>query len=77
MKIKTKLTAPVSPPAESPSSVSSFEVVSRERPQSKRMNTSNSDESFGCPDARAVVEELEKVKMEREHKRRSKFREEL
>lgn len=82
-KIKTKLTPLELSPATSPSSVSSFEVVSREkRPQSQRANTGSSVESFACVDARgvdarAIIEELEKVKLERGDRRRSKFREEL
>lgn len=80
MKIKTALAPPEAPSAgTSPSSsASSFEVVSREkRPRGHRLDTESSAESFGCVDARAVVEELEKLKLERGEKRRSKFREEF
>lgn len=83
MKIKTKLTPVDSPTATSPSSISSFEVVSREkRPQSQRANTGSSVESFGCVDARGVdakvvMEELEKIKLDKVERRRSKFKEEF
>lgn len=82
-KFKTKLTSLESPTATSPSSISSFEVLSREkRPQSQRANAGSSMESFACVDARGVdarvvIEELEKVKLEKGERRRSKFKEEF
>ncbi|KAL5380764.1 hypothetical protein DPSP01_007564 [Paraphaeosphaeria sporulosa] len=51
----------------------------QKRPQSRRADTGSSELSFGCVgiDARVAVEELEKVRVGREERRRSKFREEF
>ena len=83
MKIKTKLTPPASPTSASPTS---FEVVGRERndkrPEPQRVRTGSSVESFACVDARGLdarvmVEALEKAKLVRGERRRSKFKEEF